>query len=56
LRFAEIVGEGGRVYAVDTKLEFLEYVKNSAREKGLNNVIPTLVSGDELDLPEKAWI
>jgi len=54
LRFAEIVGEEGRVYAVDTKPEFLEYIKNNAKEKGLDNVIPTLVSGDELDLPEKS--
>ncbi len=53
LRFAKIVREEGRVYAVDTKPEFLEYVKNSAKEKGLNN-IPTLVSGDKLDLPEKS--
>ncbi|MCD6511163.1 MAG: methyltransferase domain-containing protein [Thaumarchaeota archaeon] len=52
LRFAEMVGEG-RVYAVDTNPEFLEYVKNIAREKGLDNVIPILASGDELDLPEK---
>jgi len=53
LRFAKMIGEEGRVYAVDTKPEFLEYVKNSAREEGLDNVIPTLVSGD-LDLPEKS--
>jgi len=54
LRFAEIVGEKGRVYAVDTNPGFLEHVKNSAKEKGLVNVIPTLVSKDELDLPEKS--
>ncbi|MCU4139103.1 MAG: Ubiquinone/menaquinone biosynthesis C-methylase UbiE/MenG [Thermodesulfobacteria bacterium] len=54
LRFAKIVGEEGRVYAVDTKPELLEYVKNSAREEGLDNVIPTLVSEDKLDLPEKS--
>ena len=54
LRFAEIVGEEGRVYAVDTKPEFLEYViKNSAKKEGLNN-IPTLVSGDKLNLSEKS--
>nr|MDO8046318.1 methyltransferase domain-containing protein [Candidatus Baldrarchaeota archaeon] len=53
LRFAKIVGEERRVYAVDTKPEFLEYVKNSAKEKGLNN-IPTLVSGDKLNLSEKS--
>jgi len=54
LRFAEMVGKEGRVYAIDTKPEFLEYVKNSAKEKGLDNVIPTLVSGNKLDLPEKS--
>jgi len=54
LRFAKIVGEEGRVYAVDTKPEFLGYVKNSTKEKRLDNVIPTLVSGDKLDLPEKS--
>ncbi|RJX16326.1 methyltransferase domain-containing protein [Candidatus Bathyarchaeota archaeon] len=54
LRFAKIVGEEGRVYAVDTKPGFLEYVKNSAKEKGLNNITPTLVAGDKLDLPEKS--
>ena len=53
LRFAKMVGEEGRVYAVDIKPEFLEYVKNSAREEGLDNVIPMLVSRDKLDLPEK---
>jgi len=54
LRFAKIVGKEGRVYAVDIKPEFLEYVKNSAREEGLDNVIPIFVSGDKLDLPEKS--
>ncbi|HDN58534.1 MAG TPA: methyltransferase domain-containing protein [Candidatus Marinimicrobia bacterium] len=54
LRFAEMVGKEGRVYAIDTKPEFLEYVKNSAKEKGLDNVVPMLVSGDKLDLPQKS--
>jgi len=54
LRFAEMVGKEGRVYAIDTKPEFLEYVKNSAKEKGLDNVVPMLVSGNKLDLPQKS--
>ncbi len=53
LRFAEIVGEEGRVYALDTNPEFLEYVKNSAEERGLNNLVTILVRGDRLNLPEK---
>jgi ubiquinone/menaquinone biosynthesis C-methylase UbiE len=52
LRFAEMVGKEGRVYAVDPKPEFLEHVANGARERGLDNVIPTHVSGDRLGLPE----
>mgnify|MGYP001087614146 CR=1 FL=1 len=54
LKFAEIVGEEGNVYAVDTKPEFLEYVKNSAKERGLNNLVPILVKEGRLNLPEKS--
>ena len=54
LRFAEIVGEKGKVYPVDTNPDFLEFVKNSAKEKRLNNVVPVLITGDRLDLPEKS--
>lgn len=54
LRFAEIVKEEGRVYAVDAKPEFLEYVKNSAKERGLNNIMPILVKEDRLNLPKKS--
>lgn len=52
LRFAEIVGEKGKVYAVDADPRFLEFIKNSAKEKGLGNVL-TLLAKDELDLPEE---
>ena len=54
LRFAEIVGEKGKVYAVDTNPYFLEFIKDSAKEKGLNNIITILTKEDRLDLPEKS--
>lgn len=54
LRFAKIVGEEGKVYAVDASTDFLEFIKNSAKEKGLNNIIPILAIEDRLDLPEKS--
>ncbi|RKY53371.1 MAG: methyltransferase type 11 [Candidatus Neomarinimicrobiota bacterium] len=54
LRFAEIVGEKGKVYSVDTNPDFLEFIKNSAKEKRLNNVVPILTTEDRLDLPEKS--
>ena len=53
LRFAELVGDEGEVYAVDTKPELLEYVMDGARRRGLNNISPVLVEGEGLLLPEK---
>lgn len=53
LRFADAVG-GGRVYAVDTNPEFLEFIRNNAREKGLSNVETIHATGNKLNLPEKS--
>ena len=52
-RFAEVVGDKGMVYAVDTKQEYLGFIKHNAEEWGLNNVKPVFVSEEKLDLPEK---
>ena len=54
LRFAEMVSGKGKVYALDTNPDFLEFIKNSAKEKKLNNVITNLATEDRLDLPEKS--
>lgn len=54
LRFAEIVGEKGKVYAVDTNPKFLEFIKNNTEEKGLNNLVPVLAKEETLNLPEKS--
>jgi len=54
LRFAHVVGPEGRVYAVDTNPNMLNFVKQSVREKGLDNVVPVLVEGDALPLPENS--
>lgn len=51
LRFAEIVGDKGKVYAIDTNPEFLQFIKSNAKEKSLNNVV-TILTKDKLDLPE----
>ena len=53
LRFANAVKRKGEVYAIDTNPEFLEFVRNSAEEKGLNNVKTILTTEDKLILPEK---
>ena len=52
-RFAEIVGEEGKIYAVDTNPKFLEFIQSCAKEKGLGNIL-TLLAEDELDLPEES--
>jgi len=54
LRFADKVGKKGRVYAVDTNPKFLEFIRNSTKERGLNNVRTILATGDKLTLPEKS--
>ena len=53
LKFAEIVGEKGKVYAVDTDEKLLEFVGNSAKQRGLNNVI-TVLAKDKLELPKES--
>ncbi len=52
LRFAEAVGKEGVVFAVDTNSGFLEFIKEDAKEKGLDNVKTVLTSEDDLSLPE----
>ena len=54
LRFADAVGREGKVYAVDTNPEFLEFIRNSVMEKGLNNVETVLAAEDKLILPERS--
>jgi arsenite methyltransferase len=54
LRFAEIVGADGRVFAVDVIQDFLEFIQNSIKEKGLSNVETILAAKDSAALPEKS--
>lgn len=51
-RFAEFVGQGGKVFAVDTNPGFLEFIKDSCRERELDNVETVPVIEDGLTLPE----
>jgi ubiquinone/menaquinone biosynthesis C-methylase UbiE len=54
LRFADAVGRNGMVYAIDTNPEFLEFIMNTANEKGLSNIKPVLAAEDKLILPKKS--
>lgn len=50
LRFAEIVGNEGKVYGVDTNRNFLDFLSQSAKEKGFENVV--VIPADGRDFPE----
>ena len=54
LRFAEAVGGEGRVYAVDTDLKFLEFIRRCAEERRLLNVETVLATEERLALPERS--
>ena len=52
LRFADLVGGEGRVYAVDTREEFLQFCADTARERGLHNIVTVLATEGSLPIPE----
>jgi len=47
------VGDEGKVYAIETNPEFLQFIKSNAKEKGLNNIV-TILTKNKLDLPESS--
>jgi len=54
LRFAEIVGKQGKVYALDTDPELLNFVKDNGVRKGFKNIVALLIDSEELGLPAGA--
>jgi len=48
LKFAEIVGRRGKVYAVEINADFLKFIKKSSEKEGFSNIITM----DKLDIPE----
>ncbi len=49
--FARAVGEKGTVWAVDISAEFIEHIKNTAREEGLSNIKGVVCAQDDTRLP-----
>ena len=49
--FARAVGEKGTVWAVDISDEFIEHIKNTAREEGLSNIKGVVCDQDDTRLP-----
>lgn len=47
--FAEKLGGSGKVYATDIRKEFVEYIAEEAKRRGLTNLYSRVVSGQGLD-------
>jgi len=54
LRFAEAVESEGKVYAVDTDEESLDFLASEAKERVLDNIETVLVTEGSLPLPERS--
>ena len=52
-KFANIVGERGKVYALDTKKPHIDYIESLIRKWGTTNVVPILSATDNLNLEAK---
>ena len=52
IRFADLVGEEGKVYAVDIHPLAIEAVKKKIAERNLTNVEPVLAQGYDSTLPD----
>ncbi len=51
-RFAKLVGEQGKVYAVDVQELAIEYVKRKMNSQGRKNIIPIVARGYETGIPD----
>lgn len=51
-RFSKLVGENGKVFAVDVQDLAIETVKRKMRSQGLDNIIPIVATGYETGIPD----
>ena len=52
LAFAQKSGKTGRVYAVDIKQKYLDFIRRRSEQAGLDNIIFVLAGEGEMNLPE----
>ncbi|MBN1133918.1 MAG: class I SAM-dependent methyltransferase [Methanosarcinaceae archaeon] len=55
LRFADLVGEDGKVYAIDTNQSFLDFVKKNAKDNGMNNIVTVLAKEEKFPVDSKKF-
>jgi len=51
LALAGKAGKTGRVYAIDVKSKYLDFIRRKAAREGIDNIIYVLGAGGEMDLP-----
>jgi ubiquinone/menaquinone biosynthesis C-methylase UbiE len=51
--FAEKVGKNGHVYAIDINSDFLKYIKNQSKIKGIDNISTIITNSEKPKLPEE---
>ena len=49
--FSPLVGEQGRVYAVDIAEEFVKHIEQTAAEQGLRNIVGVVCDAQSVNLP-----
>jgi predicted methyltransferase len=49
-KFSDLVGPGGKVYAMDTKKPHVDYIESLVKKWGTTNVVPVLSTADSLRL------
>jgi ubiquinone/menaquinone biosynthesis C-methylase UbiE len=54
MRFADEVGDMGKVYAVDTSKELLNFIDGEALSRGIKNIVTVYSNGSKMDIPQKA--
>ena len=51
-KFADLVGEKGKVYPIDTNNDLLEFISSTANKKKQNNIITVLSTDEDIPLNE----
>jgi arsenite methyltransferase len=51
LAFAALAGKTGRVYAVDVRKKYLDFIKRRAEQAGFGNIVYVLAAEGRIDLP-----
>ena len=52
--FSNLVGEKGKVYALDINIDLLKYIDNQIKEKRIKNIETKLITEKEINLPENS--